>query len=76
MDNLIDHLLETGVMTGPHRRTHPLTLNLRTRFIRWAAKKEGQCREFIKVYRQYRAQHSRRYAARIAYGIAFNGLPF
>lgn len=76
MDNLISHLLETGAMAGPYRRTHPLTLTLRTRVTRWAAKKERQCREFIKVYRQYRAQHSRRYAARIAFGIAFNGLPF
>ncbi len=35
------------------------------------------CREFINVYRQYRrAGHPRSYAARIAYGIAVQGLPF
>ena len=33
-------------------------------------------REFVTVYRLYRAHHPRRYAARIAYGIAFTGLPF
>lgn len=35
------------------------------------------CREFFVVYRLYRrGGHSRKYAARIAYGIAFEGLPF
>jgi hypothetical protein len=33
-------------------------------------------RNFLKLYRLYRAIHSRRYAARIAYGIAFRNLPF
>lgn len=32
--------------------------------------------EFIKVWRQYARHHSAAYAARIAYGIAFKGLPF
>jgi hypothetical protein len=32
--------------------------------------------EFLEVYRQYRVSHGRRYAARIAYQIAFKGLPF
>jgi hypothetical protein len=31
---------------------------------------------FIAVYRLYRREHPRSYAARIAYGIAFKGLPF
>ena len=33
-------------------------------------------RDFINLYRLYRAYHSRRYAARIAFGIAFKNLPF
>jgi hypothetical protein len=32
--------------------------------------------DFLVVYSQYRAKHSRRYSARIAFGIAFLGLPF
>jgi len=32
--------------------------------------------EFIKVYRLYRRHHPRRYALRIAYGCAFQELPF
>jgi hypothetical protein len=32
--------------------------------------------EFFALYRLYRAVHPRMYAARIAYGIAFRGLPF
>ena len=32
--------------------------------------------EFITVYLLYRKRHSRLYALRIAYGIAFKGLPF
>ncbi len=32
--------------------------------------------EFFKVYRLYRRHHTRRYALRIAYGCAFQGLPF
>jgi hypothetical protein len=33
--------------------------------------------DFVEVYRQYRAGgHNRRYAARIAHGIAFRGLSF
>lgn len=32
--------------------------------------------EFLEVYRLYRVSHGRRYAARIAYGIAFKGLDF
>jgi hypothetical protein len=33
-------------------------------------------REFFLLYRLYRQVHPRMYAARIAYGIAFRGLPF
>lgn len=33
-------------------------------------------RQFIATYRLYAAHHTRRYAARIAYGITFKGLPF
>jgi hypothetical protein len=32
--------------------------------------------EFIRVYRLYCRFHPRMYAARIAFGIAFRGLPF
>lgn len=32
--------------------------------------------EFLNVYRLYRLSHSPIYAARIAYGCAFRGLPF
>ena len=32
--------------------------------------------EFLAVYQQYRPQHSRRYAAQIAFGVAFRGMPF
>ena len=33
-------------------------------------------KEFVQVYRLYRTVHSRRYAAGIAWGCAFRGLPF
>ena len=33
-------------------------------------------REFVAVYRLYRQHNTRRYSARIAYGCAFQGLPF
>jgi hypothetical protein len=36
----------------------------------------NKLRHFIAIYRLYAAHHSRRYAARIAYGMAFKGLPF
>ena len=32
--------------------------------------------EFLALYRAYRKFHPRRYALRIAYGIAFKNLPF
>lgn len=32
--------------------------------------------EFVNVWRQYRKAHGSIYAARIAYGIAYRGLPF
>lgn len=35
-----------------------------------------QLAEFWRIFKQYRACHSTRYAARIAYGCAFRGLPF
>ena len=43
-----------------------------TRLQRLAA--QGQ--EFIEVYRLYRVSHGRRYAARIAWGVAFKGFSF
>ena len=33
-------------------------------------------RQFLAVYRLYRAHHSRAYSMRIAYGCAFRNLPF
>lgn len=33
-------------------------------------------RQFLATYRLYAASHPRAYAARIAYGITFKGLPF
>ena len=49
----------------------------------FVAKEPGWCYrltrglvEFVSVYREYRAYHPRRYAARIAYDIAFHNLPF
>ena len=36
----------------------------------------SKLQEFVNVYRQYRPGHSRRYAARIAFDIAFRGIPF
>ena len=32
--------------------------------------------DFLSVYRLYRHHHPARYAARVAWGIAFKGLPF
>lgn len=32
--------------------------------------------EFVQVYRLYRNHHTRAYALRLAYDIAFRGLPF
>lgn len=39
-------------------------------------KMSWRIREFATVYRIYRHTHSIRYSARIAYGMAFKGLPF
>lgn len=36
----------------------------------------NKLRIFLSLYRLYAAHHPRRYAARIAYGMAFKGLPF
>ncbi len=36
----------------------------------------SRLRDFWLVYRLYARRHSPLYAARIAYGIAFRGLPF
>jgi hypothetical protein len=30
-----DLLLQKGSLAGPYRRTHPITLTLRMRFVRW-----------------------------------------
>lgn len=35
-----------------------------------------QIKDFFSVYRMYRRHHPRKYAAHIAFGIAFRGLPF
>ena len=35
-----------------------------------------QIKDFFSVYRMYRRHHPRKYAANIAFGIAFRGLPF
>ena len=32
--------------------------------------------DFIETYAAYREQHGRIYSARIAFGVAFRGLPF
>jgi hypothetical protein len=37
---------------------------------------ESKAREFVQVYRAYRKAHPRRYALRVAYEIAFLGIPF
>lgn len=47
--------------------------------MRWAPYSEEVMKrliDFVNVYRQYRPGHSTAYAARIAFGIAFRGLPF
>jgi hypothetical protein len=49
--------------------TTPLVIPLRSSW--WS-----RLVEFAQTYRLYRKQHGRRYSARIAYGIAFRGLPF
>lgn len=36
----------------------------------------SKLREFLSVYRLYAAKHSPIYAARIAHGIVYRGLPF
>jgi len=33
-------------------------------------------KDFVSIYRLYSRHHPRMYAAKIAYGIAFRGLPF
>lgn len=38
--------------------------------------RSSRLREFIDIYRAYRLCHSRLYAAKIAFGCAFRGLPF
>ena len=39
-------------------------------------KRYTKLREFMDVYRLYRAYHGRIYSARIAWGCAFQGKPF
>jgi hypothetical protein len=53
-------------------RPEPLTRRLR-RQLR-ALARAARC--WLDVFNQYRTHHSWLYAARIAYGIAFRGLPF
>jgi hypothetical protein len=36
----------------------------------------NRIKDFIRVYRMYARHHPRRYSLRIAYGVAFQGLPF
>ncbi len=38
MNPLIEKLLATGAMSGPHKRTRPFTLTRRMRFLRWLRK--------------------------------------
>jgi hypothetical protein len=49
--------------------TTPLVIPLRSSW--WS-----RLVEFANVYRAYRVGNGRRYSARIAWGIAFRGLPF
>lgn len=69
-----NQLLATGAMTGPHR----LSFGERLRMAKRSARQEiSRVREFLQVYRLYRrAAHSMKYAARIAYGCVYRGLPF
>jgi hypothetical protein len=53
---------------GPEWTT-PLVIPLRSSW--WS-----RLVEFANVYRAYRVGNGRRYSARIAWGIAFRGLPF
>lgn len=41
-----------------------------------ARRKPSRPLEFVSVYLSYRKEHGRVYAARIAWGVAFNYLPF
>jgi hypothetical protein len=60
---LVEHLER-----GPEWTT-PLVIPLRSSW--WS-----RLVEFANVYRAYRVGNGRRYSARIAWGIAFRGLPF
>jgi hypothetical protein len=71
----IDHTLEERAQAlvdylerGPEWTT-PLVIPLRSSW--WS-----RLVEFANVYRAYRVGNGRRYSARIAWGIAFRGLPF
>lgn len=35
MNPLIERMLEAGTLAGPYKRTRPLTLTRRIRFMRW-----------------------------------------
>lgn len=66
---------------APQRNPAPITVHRieRRRFARMAhatAQAARGCAEFVRVYSQYSRSHPRRYAARIAFDIAFRGIPF
>lgn len=61
---------------GPYKRAKPKMAPLWVRACRSADAFMLRCGEFWRVYRLYRSAHGRAYAARIAYGCAFRGLPF
>jgi len=41
----------------------------------WHIRPIGRCVEFVRLYQLYRRMHSRRYAARVAFEIAFQHVP-
>lgn len=74
--SLPERLLATGVMTGPFTSSEPVSAFIETPPPILSRETPRRVAEFVRVYRQYRAHHPRRYAAQIAWGIAFLDLPF
>ena len=73
----------SGTISGPHRKTRPVRATLAQRAmgrivagLKRADLAQQQCAEFMRIYRLYRKANGRRHSARIAYGCAFQGLPF
>jgi hypothetical protein len=60
--------IQIALTGGPVRRS--------ARAARFVADLTFPLREFVIVFKQYRRFHSRAYAARTAWRIAFRGLPF